>query len=583
MIKFTKPILFSVDDDIEVLQAIKQDLRKVYGRNYKVLTVNSGKKALKVLQRLKLRNCSVALFLVDQWMPDMTGVEFLKKAMKLFPKAKRVLLATYVDTNAAVRSINIVKADHYLLKPWHPPEENLYPILNDLLDDWLLKFQPPFVGIRVVGNRWSPESHQVKDFLARNQMSYQWLDIDRNQEACDLLNQVSANSNSARQLPLVLFPDGSQLIKPSNIQIAEKIGLDTKAKLPFYDTIIVGGGPAGLAAAVCAASEGLSTLIIEQQAPGGQAVSSSRIENYLGFPIGLSGDDFARRAVTQAKRFGAEILSPQDVNKISVKEPYRIVTLGDGKELCCHALIIAIGVSYRQLDIPGIEQLKGAGVYYGAAKTEALACEGEEIFIVGGANSAGQASMFFSKYAKHVTMLVRGDSLAKTMSRYLIDQIEETGNITVQLNSNIIEVQGEISLEAITIASTETGAVKTIPANSLFIFIGAVPQTDWLEGFIELDARGYILTGSDLKKNRNNTLKWRLERDPFLLETIVPGVFAVGDVRHNSIKRVASAVGEGSIAIQFVHQYLNYNKLYSGLRHYGDLHNDNQLLRRDSR
>ncbi|MDY6899676.1 MAG: FAD-dependent oxidoreductase, partial [Cyanobacteriota bacterium] len=431
------------------------------------------------------------------------------------------------------------------------------PVLNDLLDDWLSKFHPPFAGIRVIGNRWSPKSHRIKDFLGRNQMPYQWLDIDTNQEAGDLFDLVSSNSNSTRQLPLVLFPDGSQLIEPSNVQIAEKIGLKTQAELPFYDTIVVGAGPAGLAAAVYGASEGLSTLIIERQAPGGQAGSSSRIENYLGFPVGLSGGDLARRAVTQAKRFGVEILSPQEVTGVRVEEPYRIVTLADGSELSCRALIVAIGVSYRQLDVPGIKQLYGAGVYYGAAKTEAVSCKGEEVFIVGGANSAGQAAMFFSQHAEHVTMLVRGDSLVKTMSKYLIDQIEETENISVQLRSSVIEVKGKTSLEAITIANGDTGFVKTVSANSLFIFIGAVPCTEWLEGFVERDERGYILTGSYLNRNGQSLRGWRLKRDPFLLETSVPGVFAVGDVRHNSVKRVASAVGEGSIAIQFVHQYLN--------------------------
>jgi thioredoxin reductase (NADPH) len=559
--KIAKPALFSIDDDPEVLQAIKRDLQQVYGRNYRVLSVDSGKKALEVLQMLRLRNQSVALFLVDQRMPHMTGVEFLQKAMELFPEAKRVLLTAYADTDAAIRAINIVNTDYYLLKPWNPPEEHLYPILNDLLDDWLSKFHPPFVGIRVIGNRWSPKSHRVKDFLGRNQMPYQWLDVDTNEEAGDLFNRVSSNSNSIRQLPLVLFPDGSQLIEPSNVQIAEKIGLKTRAELPFYDTIVVGAGPAGLAAAVYGASEGLSTLIIERQAPGGQAGSSSRIENYLGFPVGLSGGDLARRAVTQAKRFGVEILSPQEVTGVRVEEPYRIVNLADGSELSCHALIIAIGVSYRQLDIPGIKQLYGAGVYYGAAKTEALSSKDEEVFILGGANSAGQAAMFFSQHAKHVTMLVRGDSLAKTMSKYLIDQIKETENISIQLRSSVIEVKGETSLEAMTIANADTGVVKTVRANSLFIFIGAVPRTDWLEGFVERDEQGYILTGSYLKQKGQSSRRWRLERDPFLLETSVPGVFAVGDVRHNSVKRVASAVGEGSIAIQFVHQYLNFSKV----------------------
>ena len=559
MAKLSKPAIFSVDDDPEVLQAIKRDLKQIYGRDYRILSVNSGKKALELLQTYKLRNHPVALFLVDQRMPNMTGVEFLQEAMKIFPDAKRVLLTAYADTDAAVRAINIVKIDHYLLKPWYPAEEHLYPILNDLLDDWLSKFHPPFVGIRIVGNRWSPKSHQIKDFLSRNQMPYQWLDINTNKEADCLLKEIDSDSNLTRQLPLVIFPDGSHLAKPSNIQIARKIGLKTQAKLPFYDVIVVGAGPAGLAASVYGASEGLGTLIVERRAPGGQAGSSSRIENYLGFPVGLSGGDLARRAVTQAKRFGVEILSPQEVTKVRVKEPYRIITLADGSELSCHVLIIATGVSYRLLDVPGIKQLQGAGVYYGAAKTEALSCEGEEIFIIGGANSAGQAAMFFSQHAKHVTMLVRGDSLVRTMSQYLIDQIDETDNITVELSSNVISVKGKTNLEAILIANTE--GVKTVSANSLFIFIGAEPRTDWLEGFVERDLQGYILTGSHLKQNKQNWHRWRLERDPFLLETSVPGVFAVGDVRHNSVKRVASAVGEGSVAIQLVHQYLSLSKV----------------------
>lgn len=561
MARPSRPALFSVDDDPEVLQAIKRDLKQLYGRNYRIISVNSGKKALELLQKFKIQNQPVALFLVDQRMPQMTGVEFLYKAIKIFPKAKRVLLTAYADTDAAIQAINTVKIDHYLLKPWYPAEEYLYPILNDLIDDWLSKFNPPFVGIRVVGSRWSPKSHQIKDFLGRNQMPYRWLDIDTNEEAGHLFDQISLNSSWTQKLPLVVFPDGSHLTEPTNVQIAEKIGLKTQAKLPFYDVIVVGAGPSGLAASVYGASEGLSTLIVEKQAPGGQAGSSSRIENYLGFPVGLSGGDLARRAVTQAKRFGVEILFPQEVTKVRVEEPYRIITLADGSELSCNALIVATGVSYRQLDVPGIKQLQGAGVYYGAAKTEAISCKGEEVFIVGGANSAGQAAMFFSQHAKQVTMLVRGDSLARTMSKYLIDQIEETENITVQLSSSVIGVKGETNLEAITIANANTKVFQTVSANSLFIFIGAEPRTDWLEGLVERDEQGYILTGTYLKRSGQSSRRWRLKRDPFLLETNVPGIFAVGDVRHNSVKRVASAVGEGSIAIQFVHQYLNFSNV----------------------
>lgn len=550
-----KPALITVDDDPEVLQAVARDLRREYGNRFRVLRADSGATALDVLKQLELRNESVALFLVDQRMPKMSGVEFLEQAMEFFPEAKRVLLTAYADTDAAIRAINTVKIDYYLLKPWDPPEERLYPVLNDLLDDWLSSFRPPFAGIRVVGNRWSPQSHQVKDFLARNQVPYQWLDIELEEEARRLVEY--AESDNKQHLPLVLFTDGSRLIQPSNVQIAEKIGLKTQAERPFYDLVIVGGGPAGLAAAVYGASEGLDTVMIEKEAPGGQAGSSSRIENYLGFPVGLSGADLARRAVTQARRFGVEILTPQEVTSVRVENPYRIVKLADGIEISCHALMIATGVSWRKLDVPGIEKLTGAGVYYGAAQSEAIACSGEEVYIVGGANSAGQAAMYFSKYARKVTMLVRGDSLTKSMSQYLIDQIEATENISVRVRCSVVEVKGETSLEAITIADADTGEKETVPATSLFIFIGAQPSTDWLDGVVERDERGFILSGPDLIRERHRPRGWTLDRDPFLLETSVPGIFVAGDVRHKSVKRVASGVGEGSIAIQFVHQYLS--------------------------
>lgn len=549
-----KPAFLTVDDDPEVLRAIERDLRKEYGNRFRVLRADSGTAALEVLQKAKLRNLAVALLLVDQRMPHMSGVEFLEQAIEVFPDAKRVLLTAYADTDAAIRAINKVKIDHYILKPWDPPQDNLYPVLNDLLNDWLASFHPPSEGIRVIGSRWLPQSHQIKDFLARNQVPYQWLDIETESEAQRLINYAECGTV---QLPLVLFPDGSHLIKPTNAEIAQKIGLRTQAQLPFYDLIIVGAGPGGLAAAVYGASEGLSTMIIEQEAPGGQAGSSSRIENYLGFPVGLSGGDLARRAVTQARRFGVEILVPQEVTHIRVEDPYRIVTLADGSNLSCHALVIATGVSYRRLDVARIERLKGAGVYYGAANTEAIACRGEEVYIVGGANSAGQAAMYFSKYASKVTILVRGDSLDKYMSKYLIDQIEETQNIRVLLHSYIVDVKGETNLEGITIANTHTEEVQNVSATSLFIFIGAVPCTDWLSGLVERDERGFILTGPDLKGDRHRPYGWTLERDPFLLETNVPGIFAVGDVRYRSVKRVASAVGEGAIAVQFIHKYLS--------------------------
>ena len=550
----SKPALLTVDDDPEVLRAVERDLRREYGDRFRVLRADSGATALEALKQLKLRNDPVALFLVDQRMPQMSGVEFLEEAMELFPEAKRVLLTAYADTDAAIRAINSVKTDYYLLKPWDPPEERLYPVLNDLLDDWLSSFRPPFTGIRVVGSRWSPQSHQIKDFLARNQVPYQWMDIEADEEARRLVEYAEPD---AAQLPLVLLPDGSRLIQPSSGQIAEKIGLRTRAEKPFYDLVIVGGGPAGLAAAVYGASEGLSTVMIEKEAPGGQAGSSSRIENYLGFPVGLSGGDLARRAVTQARRFGVEIITPQEVMGVRVEDPYRIVELADGSEINCHALMIATGVAWRKLDVPGLEALTGAGVYYGAAQAEALSCSGEDVYIVGGANSAGQAAMYFSKYARKITMLVRGDSLAKSMSQYLIDQISATDNIAVQVHSSVVEAKGETSLEAITIANTITGEKETVPATSLFIFIGALPRTDWLDGVVERDKQGFIMSGADLMRDRRRPRGWAVDRDPFLLETSVPGIFVAGDVRYGSVKRVASGVGEGSIAIQFVHQYLS--------------------------
>lgn len=550
-----KPLIMTVDDDPEVLQAVARDLRRAYGDRFRVIRADSGASALEVSQQLKLRNEPVALFLVDQKMPQMSGVELLEKEIELFPEAKRALLTAYADTDAAIRAINTARIDYYLMKPWDPPEERLYPVLDDLLDDWQASFRPPFQGIRVIGNRWSPQSHETKDFLARNQVPYQWLDVELDEEALRLVSYAECDCRA--QLPLVLFPDGSRLIQPSNLEIAEKIGLQTRAERPFYDLLIVGGGPAGLAAAVYGASEGLSTVMIERQAPGGQAGSSSRIENYLGFPVGLSGADLARRAVTQARRFGVEILTPQEVASIRLQDSYRIAKLADGSEISCHALMVATGVSYRKLDVPGMEALSGAGVYYGAAMTEALSCSGEEVYIVGGANSAGQAAMYFSKYAQKVTMLVRGDSLTKSMSQYLIDQIEATENITVQSRSSVVEVKGEASLEAIVIANADTGEKQTVPATSLFIFIGAMPQTDWLDNVVERDERGFILTGADLMREQRRPKGWNLDRDPFLLETSVPGIFAAGDVRHKSVKRVASGVGEGAIAVQFIHQYLS--------------------------
>jgi thioredoxin reductase (NADPH) len=549
-----KPTILTVDDDLEVLQAIARDLRKEYGDRFRIVRSNSGASAIEALEQLKLRNETVALFLTDQRMPEMSGVEFIEQAAPMFPTAKRVLLTAYADTDAAIRAINNARLDYYLLKPWDPPTEKLYPVLDDLLDDWLAVYRPAFEGIRVIGDRWSPCSHNVKDFLARNQIPYQWMDVEIEPEATKLIEYVS-HQDSKPKLPLVLFANGDKLEQPTNLEVAAKIGLQTQAVKPFYDLVIVGGGPAGLAAAVYGASEGLSTVMIERSAPGGQAGSSSRIENYLGFPVGLSGDDLARRGVTQARRFGVEILTPQEVVGVKVEDPYRIVKLADGSEINCHALLLATGVYWRRLTLPGSDRLTGRGIYYGAAKTEALSCQDEHIYLVGGANSAGQAAMYFAQYAAKVTMLVRGDSLTKSMSQYLIDQIAATPNIEVLTYTEVAAVHGENNLEALTLLHNDTGLTEQVETKSLFIFIGAKPETDWLEGVVARDERGFIYAGADLKKHQH-FWGWNRTRDPFLLETSVPGIFVAGDVRHNSVKRVASGVGEGSIAIMFVHRYL---------------------------
>jgi thioredoxin reductase (NADPH) len=548
-----KPVILAVDDDPQVLRAVERDLRRRYAREYRVLRADSGEAALDTLGKLKLRGDPVALFLVDQRMPKMTGVEFLEEAIERYPEAKRALLTAYSDTEAAIRAINEVGLDYYLQKPWDPPEENLYPNLDDMLGDWQADYRPPFTGLRVVGDRWSPESHRVRDFLARNRAPYRWLDVEGSQEAREIL----ANADSGTpKLPLVVYEDGTFAKAPQNREIAEKIGLQTRAGQQFYDLVIVGGGPSGLAAAVYGASEGLKTVLIEREAPGGQAGTSSRIENYLGFPAGLSGGDLARRAVDQARRFEVEILTPQEVSAVRVEDPYRIVTLADGTEISCYALIITTGVAYRKLEASGVDRLTGRGVYYGAAQSEALSCMGEDVYIVGGANSAGQAAMFFVNKARRVFILYRGGDLGKSMSDYLVRQIEANDNIQVLLDTSVVSVEGEEHLERITMKNAVTGETQTMPAHSLFVFIGAAPMTDWLDGVVERDERGFILSGADLMHDGKRPKGWRPERDPFLLETSVPGIFVAGDVRHGSVKRCASAVGEGSIAIQFVHQYM---------------------------
>ena len=549
-----KPVILTVDDDPQVLRAVERDLRRKYAREYRVLRADSGESALDTLGKLKLRGDPVALFLVDQRMPRMTGVEFLEKAVELFPEAKRDLLTAYADTDAAIRAINEVGLDYYLQKPWDPPEEHLYPILDDQLEEWISGFRPPFEGLRVVGNRWSSDSHRLRDFLARNRVSYRWLDVEGSDEARRILEQLDYG---APKLPVIVFEDGSHIEAPDNREVAAKIGLKTHAERPFYDLIIVGAGPAGLAAAVYGASEGLRTVLIEREVPGGQAGTSSKIENYLGFHSGIAGGELSRRAVAQAKRFGVEILTPQEVRSVRVEDRYRVVTLADGTELSGDVLLIATGVSYRKLDVPGVERLTGAGVYYGAAITEALSCRDDDVYVIGGANSAGQAAMYLSQYARSVTLLVRSDSLERSMSRYLIDEIEARDNIHVRLNSGVARVNGEQNLETVTIRETSSGKVDTVPAAGLFIFIGALPGTDWLDGIVKRDERGFILSGPDLMQDGKRPQGWRLDRDPYLLETNVPGMFVAGDVRHGSVKRVASGVGEGSIAVQFIHHYLS--------------------------
>lgn len=552
-----KPILLSVDDDSDVLRSIERDLRSKYGAEYRVIGSDSPEGALDLLKQLKVRNDSVALLLADQRMPRMDGVEFLQQGMQIFPKAKRALLTAYSDTNAAISAINQANINYFFLKPWDPPTEHLYPQLDDMLDDWQASYRPTYEGIRVLGTRWSPKSYDLRDFLARNHVPYQWIDVESSANDPETKRLLEALGPEAASLPVVLFPDGTKLLESLPADVANKVGLRTRAQTDFYDLAIVGGGPAGLAAAVYGASEGLHTVMVEREAPGGQAGMSSRIENYLGFPAGLSGNDLARRAVAQAQRFGVEILSPLEVVGVRMEGSYRIIKLADGNEISCHALMISTGVQWRKLEAEGIARLQGAGIYYGGGATEALSCEGEIVYVVGGANSAGQAAMNFAKYAERVVILVRGESLASTMSQYLIDQIKETPNIQIWAHASMVEAHGATHLEEISVLCSDTGKTERVPATSMFIFIGALPRTDWLSGLVERDERGFILTGPDLIRDGQRPKGWALDRDPFLLETNVPGIFAVGDVRHGSVKRVASGVGEGSVAVQFIHQYLS--------------------------
>jgi thioredoxin reductase (NADPH) len=545
-----RPILLAVDDDVNVLEAVVQDLRRQYGATYRIMRAASAQAALDTLAQLKTRQEPVALICSDQRMPGMTGVEFLERSRELYPDARRVLLTAYADTEAAIQAINSARIHYYLNKPWDPPEEKLYPVLSDLLEDWTAGYQPPFEGLRVIGHRWSLKDHKVRTFLSSNHVPYRWMDVASNEDAQKLLDERKLDAD---RLPVVLFPDGSALVDPEPGALAIRVGLSTQATQDFYDIIVVGAGPAGLAAAVYGASEGLRTLVIEPHAPGGQAGSSSKIENYLGFPSGITGADLGRRAHVQASRFGAEFLT-QRATGLRIDGQYRFIQLADGREVSSHVVLLSLGVHYRKLEIPGASQLAGRGIYYGAALVEAVSCKDEDVFVVGGANSAGQAALHFARYARKVTMLVRGAGLKATMSKYLIDEIARTSNIVLEAQTQVLEAFGEEHLEALQLGGP-SGEVR-VPASSLFVFIGAAPGTEWLPANIVRDANGFVLAGPDLRVDGKHPEGWREPREPFLLESSVAGVFVAGDVRHGSIKRVASAVGEGSIAVQFAHQYL---------------------------
>lgn len=546
-----KPVILAVDDDPQVLRAVRRDLRSAYGDRYRVLGASSAADALKILDSLDERGHDPALFLVDQRMPDVTGVEFLLEAVSRFPDARRVLLTAYAETDAAITAINRVRLDYYLLKPWDPPHERLFPVLDDLLSDWLATYRPAYDGIIVAGHLVSPGTHAVRDFFTRNGQPFRFLNVERDPEALTL---IAGQPDAA--LPLVRFPDGSVLSAPTDTQLAQRLGLATTASRPHYECVIVGAGPAGLAAGVYSASEGLSTLMLDSRAPGGQAGTSSLIENYLGFPSGLSGGDLTRRATIQASRFGAEILHPVEVVSLTRDDPAKILTLADGTEISAETVLLATGVSYNRLEAPGADRFEGAGLYYGAATTESSACISQHVFIVGGANSAGQAAVHFAKYAARVTILVRAASLDASMSRYLIDEIGRTPNIEVRVRTTVVRLDGEEHLERLTLHDADTGGNTEVPARFMFTFIGARPHTDWLSGVVERDEYGFVLTGSDLISNGGELpAEWSLERAPYPLETSVPGVFAAGDVRAHSVKRVASGVGEGAMAVSLIHRY----------------------------
>lgn len=548
-----KPIILTVDDDAQVLGAITRDLRQEFRHDYRILSVSSGPEALTTLDELRARAEPLALVLADQRMPDVEGVAVLTHARALFPSAKRVLLTAYADTSAAIKAINSAQLDYYLLKPWDPPEQLLYPTLHDLLASWQATYRPAFAGVRLIGFQWSPLSHELKDFLSGYLVSYQWLDFEKDAEATKLL---AASGFGPDDLPVVLLPDGPPLSRPDKLALARHLGLAVDAKQDLYDVVVVGAGPAGLAAAVYGASEGLKTLVIEKQTPGGQAGSSSRIENYLGFPTGVSGAELTHRAWSQATRLGAEFMAPQEVVELCVQDSYKVLTLSDKTEVKARAVVLTTGVSYRTLSAPGLARLSGAGVYYGAARTEARSCSDQPVYIIGGGNSAGQAAMYLSTYAARVFLVIRGENLAASMSAYLIEQIRQTANIEILPHTQVREACGGHSLEAVVI-QREGQAPEKHPARALFIFIGAKPSTEWICHLAMCDPKGYLLTGRDLVSDPRYATSWVKSREPYLLETCVPGLFAAGDGRAGAMARVASAVGEGSMAIKFVHQYLD--------------------------
>jgi thioredoxin reductase (NADPH) len=548
----SRPAILTVDDDPAVSRAVARDLRRRYAEEYRIVRAESAAEALDAVREIKLRGEQVAVLLADYRMPQMSGIEFLEEAMDLFPAARRALLTAYADTDAAIRAINVVDLDHYLLKPWDPPEEKLYPVVDSLIDAWRRAPDRPVVETRVVGHRWSARSHEVRDFLARNAVPYRWYAADE-PEGARLLDAAGADP---AQLPVVVTPEGDTLITPRDDELAAKVGLTTSPAGDFYDIVVVGGGPAGLGAAVYASSEGLRTVLAERVATGGQAGQSSRIENYLGFPDGISGAQLTDRARRQALRFGTEILTARDVIGLESRGSAHMVRFDDRSEVGAHTVILATGVAYRVLDAPGLAQFTGRGVYYGAAITEATNCRGQHVFIVGGANSAGQAAVHFSAYAETITLIVRGDALERSMSHYLIEQIRERPNIAVRLCSEVVDGEGGDHLDRITVRDNATGNIETIKTQYLFVFIGAQPRTGWLDGIVERDRRGFVLAGPDLVVDGQRPRGWALDRDPYHLETSVPGVFVAGDVRADSLKRVASAVGEGAMAVTLVHRYL---------------------------